>query len=150
MANPRATREDSTHEADPLRYEYQPVSALPSPRPEPGFAFRWVAVSINGQDNPRNVSEKFREGWVPVKAVDHPEMEIPGNKSGEIEIGGLLLCKAPEEMVKGRARYYQRKTAEQAESVNSTYMKNNDSRMPLFAESKSSVSKGFGSGNSSK
>jgi hypothetical protein len=51
-----------------------------------------------GTADPSNTSAKFREGWEPVKAEDHPELmhhADPTSKfKGNIEIGGLLLCKA--------------------------------------------------------
>ena len=135
------TREQTT------RYVYKPASALPEPSPEPGFKFRWVASAIYGKENPTNVSQKFREGWVPVKAEDHPELQIPGNKDGNVEVGGLILCKAPEEMVLGRREYYANASQQQMTSVDNNFMRNNDARMPLFKDQKSSVSRGgFGSG----
>ena len=73
-----------------------------------------------------------------------------GDKNGNVEIGGLLLCKAPEEMVMGRQTYYNNSAKEQMESVDNNFMRNNDSRMPLFNERKSSVTKGSGFGNGSK
>lgn len=150
MANARANRDTETREQNPSRYVYTPASALPDPTPEPGFRFRWIAASILGQSNQTNVSQKFREGWVPVRAEDHPEMQIMGDKNGNVEIGGLLLCKAPEEMVLGRQEYYTRNAQNQMESVDNHFMRNNDSRMPLFNERKSSVTKGTGFGNGSK
>jgi hypothetical protein len=150
MANARANRDSETREQNPSRYVYTPTSALPDPTPEPGFRFRWIAATILGQSNQTNVSQKFREGWVPVRAEDHPELQITGDKNGNVEIGGLILCKAPEEMVLGRQEYYARNAHNQMESVDNHFMRNNDSRMPLFNERKSSVTKGSGFGNGSK
>lgn len=150
MANARANRDTETREQNPSRYVYTPASALPDPTPEPGFRFRWIAASIQGQSNQTNVSQKFREGWVPVRAEDHPELQVTGDKNGNVEIGGLILCKAPEEMVLGRQEYYARSAQNQMESVDNHFMRNNDSRMPLFNERKSSVTKGTGFGNGSK
>jgi hypothetical protein len=132
------------------RYVYRPASSLPEPSPEPGFKFRWIATAILGQAYATNVSQKFRDGWVPVKAEDYPELQIQANKEGLVEIGGLLLCKAPEEMVEGRRDYYAKTAKQQMESVDNHFMRNNDARMPLFSERKSSVSKGSGFGNGSK
>jgi hypothetical protein len=150
MANARTTRDQETRDQNPSRYVYTPTSALPDPTPEPGFRFRWIASAILGQTNQTNLSKRFREGWVPVKAEDHPELQIMGDKNGNVEIGGLLLCKAPEEMVMGRQTYYNNSAKEQMESVDNNFMRNNDSRMPLFNERKSSVTKGPGFGNGSK
>lgn len=146
----RNGRDLETREKNPVRYVYQPASVLPEPTPEPGFRFHWVAASVLGQDNPTNVSQKFREGWVPVKAEDHPEIQVKANKDGNVEIGGLVLCKAPEEMVLARKDYFDARARSQMESVDNHFMRNNDARMPLFAERKSSVSRGPGFGSGSK
>jgi len=133
-----------------VRMVYQPPSALPDPAPEPGYVFRWVATHVLGQADPTNVSKKMREGWVPVKAVDHPEMMLLGNeKTGNIEIGGLMLCKMPVEQARARDEYYNNQAQNQMESVDNNYMRNNDPRMPLFADRKSSSSRGrsFGTGS---
>ena len=81
MANNRTNREQDTR-AQETRYEYVPASTLPDPTPEPGFTYRWIATAILGQANPTNVSQKFRDGWVPVKAVDHPELMVQGDTNG--------------------------------------------------------------------
>jgi hypothetical protein len=150
MANNRTPRDLETREKNPTRYVYKPASTLPDPTPDPDYDFFWVAISIAGQDNATNVSQKRRDGWEPVKAVDHPELQVAGNKDGNVEIGGLLLCKAPKEMVEGRREYFAQKARNQMESVDNSFMKNNDARMPLFSDRKTTVSKGGGFGNGSK
>ena len=150
MANSRTPRDLETREKSQVRAVYQPAATLPEPAPEPGYSFRWVATAVNGQDNPTNVSQKFRDGWEPVKAEDHPEMMIQGNKDGNIEIGGLMLCKILTEKMEARKEYYERQSQNQMESVDNHFMRNNDARMPLFSERKSTVSRGSGFGNGSK
>jgi hypothetical protein len=150
MANNRTPRDLETREKNPTRYVYKPASTLPDPTPDPDYDFFWVAISIAGQDNATNVSQKRRDGWEPVKAVDHPELQVAGNKDGNVEIGGLLLCKAPKEMVEGRREYFAQKARNQMDSVDNSFMKNNDARMPLFSNRESTVSKGSGFGNGSK
>jgi hypothetical protein len=94
------------------------------------------------------VSKKMREGWEPVKAADHPELMLVGNATtGNVEIGGLMLCKMPTELAKSRDAYYQKQAQAQVESVDNHYLRNNDPRMPLFSEKKSTVERGFGSGS---
>ena len=61
-----------------------------------------------------------------------------------IEIGGLLLCKTPEEFIEQRNTYYTNQTQAQTEAVDSTLMRQSDPRMPLFNERKSDVSFGKG------
>jgi hypothetical protein len=62
------------------------------------------------QHFPQNVSKKTREGWEPVKALDHPELMLAGDKNGNVELGGLLLCKMPEELVDSRNNFTVNKT----------------------------------------
>ena len=150
MANNRTPRDLETREKTPTRYVYKPASTLPDPTPDPDYDFFWVAISIAGQEHATNMSQKRRDGWEPVKAVDHPELQVPGNKDGNVEIGGLLLCKAPKEMIEGRRQYYAQKAQNQMDSVDNSFMKNSDARMPLFSDRKTTVSKGGGFGNGSK
>jgi hypothetical protein len=149
MANNRTPRDLDTR-AQETRYEYVPASTLPEPTPEPGYTFHWVATAILGQANPTNVSQKFRDGYIPVKAEDHPELMIQGDTNGNVEIGGLMLCKIPTERAQGRKQYYERQAQSQMESVDNSFMRNNDARMPLFADKKSSTSRGGGFGSGSK
>jgi hypothetical protein len=106
-----------------------------------------------GQADPTNASARFREGWEPVKASEVPEiMHLADNNPNSrfkdgVEIGGLLLCKAPEEMVQQRREYYDNMTQQQADGVDNNFMREKDSRtnMSLFTERKSTVSFGRGS-----
>ena len=68
-----------------------------------------------------------------------------GRFKGNIEVGGLLLCRIPEEFLKQRDEYYAQQNKAQMESVDNNFMKNSDPRMPLFAERKSTISFGKGS-----
>jgi hypothetical protein len=84
----------------------------------------------------------FREGWEPVRAEDHPELmvqsDINSNFEGNVEVGGLLLCKAPEEKIRGRTEHFQEVASRQMESVDKNYMRENDPRMPLMQPERSS------------
>lgn len=129
--------------------QWQPAATLPDPAPQPGYAFRWIRTSILGQPDPTNMSGKLREGWEPVKAEDHPEMMLTPNASGNLEIGGLILCKTPQELVDQRDAYYNKQARAQMDSVNNTLFRENDPRMPLFKDHKSETSRSaFGSGSS--
>ena len=61
-----------------------------------------------------------------------------------IEIGGLLLCKTPEEFVAQRNSHYQKQAENQMDAVDSSFMRQSDPRAPLFKESKSTVTFGKG------
>ena len=58
-----------------------------------------------------------------------------------VEVGGLLLCKTPLEFVDQRNSYYLKQSEDQIKAVDNNLMRQNDPRMPLFKESKSSTSK---------
>jgi hypothetical protein len=115
------------------------------------MVYRWIATHVLGEAQNTNVSTKMREGWEPVKAVDHPELMLEGNaKTGNVEIGGLMLCKMPRERAQARDEYYAKQAQSQMDSVDNSFMRNNDPRMPLFADRKSSTSRGGGFGSGSK
>ena len=130
------------------RAVYVPPSNLPEPEPRPGSVHRWVSTAVLGQPNVTHTQQRFREGWVPVKAEDYPEMSLMAQPSGNIEVGGLILCVMPKELADARSRYYEDQARGQMEAVNQTYMREEDARMPLVNETKSSkISRGsFGSG----
>lgn len=146
----RTPRELESRAKDERPKQWMPPTLLPDPKPEAGYAYRWIRVSTQGQDDPRNVSAKLREGWEPVKASDHPEIQLMtgGNSNrypDSIEIGGLLLCKTPIEFVHQRNAYYQRQADGQMQSVDNSFLRENDPRMPLFRERSSEVKFGRGS-----
>jgi hypothetical protein len=128
--------------------QWMPPELLPEPDKQAGFAYRWIRVSTLGQADPRNLSAKIREGWEPVRVEEQPKFQLlidPDSRyKDNIEIGGLLLCKAPEELVGQRAAYYNSQTQAQTEAVDNNLMRQSDPRMPLFKERKSSSSFGKG------
>ena len=146
MAENRVTRETESRDKTERPKRWMPPQLLPTPNPEPGYGFRWIRVSTLGNDDPMNVSSKFREGWEPVKASDHPEIQLMGGGKNRypdsIEIGGLILCKTPSEFIEQRTEHFQKAADGQMSSVDNNFMRENDPRMPLFKERRSEVSFG--------
>jgi hypothetical protein len=103
---------------------------------------------MNSADN-TNVSRQLREGYVPVRAEDHPELMLTaddnGRFKGNIEVGGLLLCKIPEEVARQRANYYAGIAQQQMESVDNNLMRDSDPRMPVLRPERTSKTE-FGRG----
>jgi hypothetical protein len=62
-----------------------------------------------------------------------------------IESGGLILCKTPVEFTQQRDAHYRKQTEDQVASVDNNFMRENDPRMPLFKDKRSTVT--FGSGS---
>ena len=150
MADNRLNRELENRAATERKKSWTPPQTLPTPAPHDGWAFRWIRTSMMGQSDPMNTSAKMREGWEPVRAEDHPELKLFADPRSaykdNIEVGGLLLCKAPSEMAEQRAEYYGKQATAQMEAVNNNFMKERDARsnMDLFAERKTEVSFGKG------
>ena len=149
MVENRINRELDTREKTKRKSAWTRPEVLPSPTPEPGYAYRWIRTSNQGTIDPTNVSSKLREGWEPVKASDHPEITIVTIENerfkDNVVIGGLMLCKAPQELVDERTDYYKKQADNQIHSVDNNLMRENDPRMPLFNDRKSKVT--FGKGN---
>ena len=149
MAENKLAREMSTRAMSERPKQWMPPELLPEPDKEAGYAYRWIRVSMLNQADPRNLSTKIREGWEPVRIEEQPKFQLlvdPNSRfKDNIEIGGLLLCKAPEEFVEQRSAYYNNQTQAQTEAVDNNLMRQSDPRMPLFKERKSSTS--FGKGN---
>ena len=148
MAN-HQSREEETREVTQRQSRWVQPTGLPTPEPEEGYAFRWVRTALLGQFDPTNTSAKFREGWEPVKAESQPQMHVfadPNSRfKGNIEIGGLLLCKIPKEFMEQRAAFYRKASDDQVKALDNNFMQANDPRMPLFSERKTGVSFGRGS-----
>ena len=144
----RLSRELETREVVERPKQWLPPQLLPDPNPEPGYVFRWIRVSTLNKADATNVSSKLREGWEPVKASDHPEIRLFGSTNGQfpdsVEVGGLLLCKTPVEFTEQRDAYYRQQAEAQMASVDNTYMRENDPRMPMFKERSSKVTFGKG------
>jgi hypothetical protein len=148
MATNRIDRELETQEKTIRKKAWTRPEVLPSPNPEPGYEFHWVRISTQGQVDATNVSSKLREGWEPCKAQDHPEITmvtVENERFAEnVVIGGLMLCKAPSELVEERSSHYQQQTDAQMHSVDNSLMRENDPRMPLFNNRQTKVT--FGNG----
>lgn len=149
MATNRIDRETANREFSERPKQWRPAELLPEPDKQPGFEYRWIRVSMLNSADPRNISSKLREGWEPVRIEEQPKFSLlidPESRfKDNIEIGGLLLCKIPRELLEQRAAYYADQTRAQTEAVDNNLMRQSDPRMPIFSERKSSTSFGKGS-----
>jgi hypothetical protein len=148
MSENRLTRELENRTQQERPKQWAPAELLPEPDKQPGFAYRWIRVSTMDKADPRNLSAKLREGWEPVKVSEQPKFQLlidPNSRfKDNIEIGGLVLCKTPQEFVAQRNEYYANQTQAQTTAIDNSFMRESDSRMPLFSEKKSSTSFGKG------
>ena len=117
MAEERTKRKNETRETQKRPSDdWAPQSILPDPEPQPGWEFRWIRTDILGQSDNTNVSK---------------QSDVGSRFEGNVHIGGLLLCKAPKEKMESRTNYFQGVAANQMESVDNNFLRENDPRMPL-------------------
>lgn len=147
-AQNRIPREVDTRALQERPKQWTQPDLLPEPDKQAGFAYRWIRVSTLNNADARNISKSLREGWEPVSIEEQPRLKLlaslDGPFKGSIEIGGLVLCKIPEEFMDQRREHYDRVTQNQTDSVDNSFMRQNDPRMPVFNERKSSTSFGKG------
>ena len=144
----RTAREADTRQVMQRPEAWRPPETLPMPDDRPGWTHRYVRISTMGTADPSNISSKLREGYEPCKAEEYPELMVhastEGRFKGNIEVGGLLLCRIPSEFMAQRAKYYENLNKSQVDSVDNNFLRENDPRMPLFSEKRTKVT--FGSG----
>jgi hypothetical protein len=147
--NNRITRELESREVTERPKQWQLPELLPEPDRQAGFSYRWIRVSTLNAADPRNLSAKLREGWEPVRLEEQPKFQLLADPNSRfkdnIEIGGLLLCKTPTELVEQRNAHFANQAQNQTEAVDNNLMRQSDPRMPLFNERKSTTT--FGSGS---
>jgi hypothetical protein len=144
----RISREIETRAVLERPKQWAQPELLPEPDKIPGWNYRWIRVSTLNNADPRNLSAKLREGWEPVPVEEQPQFLLLADPQsrfkGNVEIGGLLLCKTPSEFVQQRNDHFAKQTQAQSDAVDNSFMRQSDSRMPLFQERKSSSSFGKG------
>jgi len=147
--NNRITRELESRDVTERPKQWQLPELLPEPDRQAGYSYRWIRVSTLNAADPRNLSAKLREGWEPVRLEEQPKFQLLADPNSRfkdnIEIGGLLLCKTPTELVQQRNAYFANQAQNQTEAVDNNLMRQSDPRMPLFNERKSTTT--FGSGS---
>tara|TARA_R110000868_G_scaffold152014_4_gene376607 strand:- start:89 stop:385 length:297 start_codon:yes stop_codon:yes gene_type:complete len=89
-----------------------------------------------------NVSRRFREGYVPVKATDFPELKIMSDLDSRfpenVEVGGLLLCSIPADIAEDRTYGQAEDANAQMDAVDRNYLRESDPRMPVLRPERSS------------
>lgn len=138
----RDSREAQTREASARQEHdtYRPPSRLPDPYPSEEYVYRWVRASTLGKPDDGNMWQRKSEGWIFCSASDVPEVAGPLGlppSADTIEVGGLILCRAPRAKMLARQRYYENLAASQMQSVDVGLMRNSDSRMPLLKPERS-------------
>lgn len=144
----RAPRNTGTRDATKRKTSWKRQSVIPAPEPRNGLKFRWVRTSALGNADNMNVSRRFREGYVPVKAEDFPELKVLSDVGsrfkGNIEVGGLILCSIPAELAEERVEGQLEESQAQMEAVDNNFMRESDPRMPVLRPERTTRQTNFG------
>ena len=144
----RTPRTETTRESSERRKGWQRQSLLPTPDPRDGLKFRWVRTSTLGQEDNKNVSSRFREGYTPVIAKDFPELMVMSDHNSRfkdnVEVGGLLLCSIPTEFADERIQGQAEISKNQMDAVDQSYLRESDPRMPVLRPERTSKTTNFG------
>lgn len=147
----RTPRDLKTRDKEERVKRWAPPAMLPDPEPRPGYVHRWIRISMVGQADNQNFSMRAREGWEPVRAEEYPELtdlvdlQTTWGQRGNIEVGGLLLCRCAEELMRQRDAHYEAQAEMQMEAVDNALMRESDPRMPIHRPERKSTTT-FGKG----
>ena len=99
-----------------------------------------------GFDDTKNMAGKLRSGYELVRADEYPGSNYPvlseGKYKGVIGVGGLLLARIPEEIVKSRDEYFKKITQDRDTAVEQDLMKEQHPSMPINADRQTRVTFG--------
>lgn len=151
----RTSRESEVRNKDLRKKPWTPPSSLDAPPAPAGFVHKWIRTESMGFQDTANVSKKLREGWEFVRSEeiknnsgDHDYPVISeGKYAGLIGVGGLVLARIPEEIVKSRAEYFARITQDRMKAIDNDLMKEQRPEMPININRQSRVT--FGGGRKS-
>jgi len=142
----KTSRASQTREKTTQKKVWTPPSSLDAPPAPDGYHHRWIRAETMGFDDTKNMAGRIRSGYELVRADAYPGSEYPtvteGKYKGVIGVGGLLLAKVPEEIVKSREEYFNSMTQDANDAIENDLMKEQHPGMPINAERQSRVTFG--------
>ena len=147
MSNDKKTsRASQTREKESRKKVWTPPSSLDAPPAPTGFHHRWIRAESMGFEDSKNVQGRLRSGYELVRADEYPDGEYPqvenGKYKGVIGVGGLVLARVPDEIVKQRADYYAKQHNDKVEAMDKDLMKDEHRSMPIDIDRQSRVTFG--------
>tara|TARA_R100000482_G_scaffold121023_1_gene66804 strand:- start:411 stop:881 length:471 start_codon:yes stop_codon:yes gene_type:complete len=144
----RTPRSASSRSSKAARKPWTPPQILETPPAPAGMRYRWIRTHIRGEDDKTNVHMRLREGFEPVKPSEVEGYDLPtiddGKHAGTVGVGGLILCKIPEETADERNAHFEQQTENQMRAVDNDLMREENPAMPMTRERKTQVSFGKG------
>ena len=142
----KPSRASQTREKTTKKAVWTPPSSLDAPPAPAGFHHRWIRAETMGFDDSKNMSGRLRSGYELVRADAYPGSDYPVMNEckykGVIGVGGLLLARIPEEIVKARDDYFKKVTQDKDEAIESDLLKDQHPSMPINAERQTRVTFG--------
>ena len=142
----KTSRASQTREKTAHKKVWTPPSALDAPPAPMGFQHRWLRAESLGFNDTKNIQGRLRSGYELVRADEYPDSDFPivedGKHAGVIGVGGLLLAKVPEEIVKSREAYFNSMTQDANDAIENDLMKEQHPGMPINSERQSRVTFG--------
>jgi len=125
---------------------WTPPNSLDAPPAPTGFRHQWIRAEILGQSDAKNVASSLREGWELVRADEYPDSQYPemteGRYAGVIGVGGLLLARISDELVKSREAYFNKITQDKDDAVDNDLLKDQHPSMPINIDRQTRVTFG--------
>jgi len=133
----RTPRSLETREHVERKRSWTQPSVLPDISPRDGWVHKWVRTDTFGVADKTNYAKRVREGWEPIDVADYPELSAyaEGRTSGKAEVGGLIACRMPAEMVQERNDHYRGVAKQQENSAEEHYMRDPGELVKKFNES---------------
>ena len=135
MTNKKIDSRASQTKVKEQKKVWTPPSSLDAPPAPDGYKHRWIRAESVGFDDSSNMSAKLRSGFELVRADEYSEIDYPtvndGKYKGGIGVGGLLLARIPEEIVKSREEYFAKQTQDRNDAIENDLMKEQHPSMPI-------------------
>jgi len=142
----KTSRASQTREQTKRKVVWTPPSSLDAPPAPDGYHHRWIRAESMGFDDTKNMAGKLRSGYELVRADEYPGSNYPvlneGKYKGIIGVGGLLLSRIPDELVKARDEYFRKMTQDKDDAIESDLLKEQHPSMPINAERQTRVTFG--------
>ena len=147
MSNKKKTsRASQTREKESHKKVWTPPSSLDAPPAPTGFQHRWLRAESLGFNDSKNIQGRLRSGYELVRSDEYPDSDYPvvedGKYKGVIGVGGLLLARVPDEIVKQRGDYYAKQHNDKVEALDKDLLKEEHQSMPINIDRQSRVTFG--------
>ena len=142
----KTSRASQTREKESHKKVWSPPSSLDAPPAPTGFQHRWLRAESLGFNDSKNIQGRLRSGYELVRSDEYPDSDYPvvedGKYKGVIGVGGLLLARVPDEIVKQRGDYYAKQHNDKVEALDKDLLKEEHQSMPINIDRQSRVTFG--------